>query len=85
MEKLDIYQVIGFVGMIFIIYAYFLLQVGKYDSKSLQFQYINLIGAILLLISLCVHFNLGSFIIEVFWILITLYGIAKNKKNDINN
>jgi len=85
MEQLDIYQVIGFVGMIFIIYAYFLLQVGKYDSKSLQFQYINLVGAILLLISLCVHFNLGSFIIEVFWILITLYGIAKNKKKSNNN
>ena len=85
MEQLDIYQVIGFVGMIFIIYAYFLLQVGKYDSKSLQFQYINLVGAILLLISLCVHFNLGSFIIEVFWILITLYGIIKHKKKANNN
>jgi len=85
MEKLDIYQIIGFLGMIFIIYAYFLLQIGKYDSKSLQFQYINLIGAILLLISLCVHFNLGSFIIEVFWILITLYGIIKHKKKANNN
>ena len=85
MEKLDIYQIIGFVGMIFIIYAYFLLQIGKYDSKSLQFQYINLIGAVLLLISLCVHFNLGSFIIEVFWILITLYGIIKHKKKANNN
>jgi len=78
MESLDIYQIIGFIGMVFIVYAYFLLQIGKYDSKSLRFQYINLIGAVLLLISLFVHFNLGSFIIEVFWIIITLYGIYKN-------
>lgn len=78
METLDIYQIIGFIGMVFIVYAYFLLQIGTYDSKSLKFQYINLIGAILLLISLFVHFNLGSFIIEVFWIIITLYGIYKH-------
>ena len=78
MDTLDIYQVIGFIGMVFIVYAYLLLQIGTYDSKSLKFQYINLIGAILLLISLFVHFNLGSFIIEVFWIIITLYGIYKN-------
>ena len=80
MDALDIYQIIGFIGMVFIVYAYFLLQIGKYDSKSLEFQYINLVGAILLLISLFVHFNLGSFIIEVFWIIITLYGIYKNYK-----
>ena len=82
MDTLDIYQIIGFIGMVFIVYAYFLLQIGTYDSKSLKFQYINLIGAILLLISLCVHFNLGSFIIEVFWIIITLYGIYKNYKDN---
>jgi len=80
LASLDIFQVIGFVGMIFIVFAYFLLQTGTYDTQSLKFQLINLIGAVLLLISLCVHFNLGSFIIEVFWIFITLYGIYKNYK-----
>ena len=78
--SLDIFQIIGFVGMLCVVYAYFLLQIDKIDQKSLQFQLINLVGAILLLISLCVHFNLGSFIIEVFWILITLYGMIKNKQ-----
>lgn len=67
--------------MIFVVYAYLLLQLNKYDQNSMQFQLINLVGAILLLISLCVHFNLGSFIIEVFWIIITLYGIYKIIKN----
>jgi len=74
---LDIYQILGFVGMIFIVYGYFLLQSNRCDNNSLKFQFINLIGAVLLLISLFVHFNLGSFIIEVFWIIITLYGIYK--------
>ncbi len=77
---MDIYQWIGFVGMLFIVVAYFLLQTQKYTIESLNFQLLNLIGAVLLFISLLVHFNLGSFIIEVFWIIITLYGIYKNFK-----
>jgi predicted membrane protein len=72
---MDIYQWIGFFGMIFIVVAYLLLQTNKYTIKSLQYQLLNLFGAILLLISLFVHFNLGSFIIEIFWIIITIYGI----------
>jgi len=78
---LDIYQGIGFIGMVFVVIAYLLLQINKYTIKSLQYQLLNLVGAILLLISLFVHFNLGSFIIEVFWIIITIYGIAVNIKD----
>ncbi|PLY07692.1 MAG: hypothetical protein C0625_05820 [Arcobacter sp.] len=77
---MDIYQIIGFIGMLFIVYAYFLLQIKKYTITSFSYQVLNLVGAILLLISLFVHFNLGSFIIEVFWIIITLYGMYKNLK-----
>lgn len=75
---MDIFQWIGFVGMIFVVLAYYLLQANKCGITSLVYQLLNLIGAILLIISLFVHFNLGSFIIEVFWILITLYGLYKN-------
>ena len=77
---MDIYQIIGFVGMLFIVYAYFLLQTKKTDFDSSLYQYLNLIGAILLTISLLVHFNLGSLLIEIFWIAITLYGILRKKK-----
>lgn len=76
---MDIFQIIGFIGMLFIVYAYFLLQAHKVIQNSIKFQILNLIGAILLIISLLVHFNLGSFLIEVFWIIITIYGIVKNR------
>ncbi|KAB7884257.1 CBU_0592 family membrane protein [Poseidonibacter ostreae] len=78
---MDIYQWAGFVGMLFVVIAYLFLQMNKYTIKSLQYQLLNLVGAILLLISLFVHFNLGSFIIEVFWIIITVYGIVVNLKD----
>jgi len=78
---MDFFQAVGFVGMIFIVWAYFILQTGKHSIDSLYYQLLNLIGAILLIISLFVHFNLGSFLIEVFWIAITVYGIYKNIKS----
>ncbi|PRP61351.1 hypothetical protein C7B72_22515, partial [Bacillus halotolerans] len=70
-------QLIGTVGMALVVIAYFLVVSQRVTPGSLPFSVINLIGAILLLISLCIHFNLGSFIIEIFWILISLYGIVK--------
>lgn len=82
---MDIFQIIGFLGMIFVVTAYFLLQTEKKKITSWTYQVLNLIGAILLLISLCVHFNLGSFVIEVFWITITIYGMYKNLRGTKNN
>ncbi|MCR4942418.1 MAG: hypothetical protein K5978_06490 [Campylobacter sp.] len=81
---MDIFQFIGFCGMVCIVVAYFMLQLGNTNAKSLKFQFINLIGAILLIISLCVHFNLGSFMIEIFWIIITIFGIVKIIKGQKN-
>ncbi|NKQ41066.1 MAG: hypothetical protein HF962_05805 [Sulfurovum sp.] len=76
---MDIFQWLGFAGMLFIVYAYFLLQTGKDTIASFRYQILNLIGAILLTISLLVHFNLGSMLIEIFWIIITIYGMMKNR------
>ncbi len=81
--EMDFYQWLGFLGMACIVLAYFLLQIGKYDIHSIGYQFLNLLGAIALIISLLVYFNLGSFLIEVFWIIITLYGIAKNLKKKL--
>ena len=83
MVKMDFFHWLSFGGMLCIVFAYLLLQMGKYNIHSFSYQLLNLVGAIALIISLLVHFNLGSFLIEIFWIAITLYGIFKNLKNKI--
>ena len=69
-------NIVGIIGsalfLIGFIYANF---AAKMDA--LTFNLLNLVGAILLLASLSVHFNLAAFILEVCWGLISIVGIGK--------
>lgn len=68
---------IGNVGVAAIIVSYFLLQIGRLDGRSLAYSAANAIGAGFVLISLAVEFNLSAFVVEFFWVLISLYGVAR--------
>lgn len=76
----DLYQWIGFLGMGCIVWGYYLIQSQRTSYDNWGYLWLNLIGAILLIISLIVHFNFGSFMIEVFWIAITLFSMRKTWK-----
>lgn len=68
---------IGILGTVLVVLAYYLLQLERVDPRGLGYNLINLLGAVLLLISLWFHFNLASFIIEIFWIAASLIGLWK--------
>ncbi|MEE4209990.1 MAG: hypothetical protein V2I43_12045 [Parvularcula sp.] len=68
---------LGLIGVGFVLLAYFLLQAGRLEAQDLRYPLINLAGASLILISLFRTFNLASFVIEIVWIAISLYGIAR--------
>ncbi len=72
-----IIDTIGMLGTLLVVGAYYLLQLERTDPKGLTYNLINLLGAILLLISLYFHFNLASFVIEIFWIAASLIGLWK--------
>lgn len=77
-------NIIGMLGTLFVVGSYFLMQLNKLDPKGLRFNLINLAGAVFLLLSLLVHFNLASFIIEIFWIAASSIGIYKYLKQKGN-
>lgn len=60
-----------------ILIAYFMLQLNRINNHSLTFSVINFCGAFLILVSLYFDFNLSAFVIEFFWLLISLYGIYR--------
>lgn len=71
------YDTIGLAGVFLILLAYFLLQTEKIAADEMRYPALNLAGAVLILISLTHTFNLASFVIEVCWIAISVYGIVK--------
>ncbi len=71
------YDILGTVGVAIIILAYVLLQIERLRSDELLYSLANAVGASLILISLYYSFNLPSFIVEFFWLLISLFGIWK--------
>ncbi|MCD9188688.1 MAG: hypothetical protein LUM44_19875 [Pyrinomonadaceae bacterium] len=71
------YDIIGSVGVATIIITYVLLQTEKIKSESLLYSLLNASGASLIIFSLYFNFNFSAFIVEFFWVLISLYGIGK--------
>jgi hypothetical protein len=75
-------DIVGLVGVLQIVIAYFLLQSSYLTSDSYTFSFLNLIGAVFILYSLFYNWNLSSVVIEIIWILISVVGILnKRKKN----
>lgn len=71
------YDILGTVGVAIIILTYVLLQIERLRSDELAYSLLNAVGAALVLISLLYSFNFPSFVVEFFWLLISLFGIGK--------
>jgi len=71
-------DLIGFLGVLFIIVAYLLLQLNKLPSSSPIYSLMNALGALLIIISLLFDFNLSAFVVESFWFLISLLGLTRS-------
>lgn len=54
-----------------------MLQLNKISSKDLIYSITNLVGASLVIVSLIENFNFSAFVIEAFWVGISLIGIIK--------
>ena len=79
----SLYDLLGNIGVFFIIISYLLLQLNKIKSSDVRYSLMNLVGASLVIISLIENFNMSALVIEVFWVGISIIGIIKfalNKK-----
>jgi hypothetical protein len=69
--------IVGLVGMIVTLVAYFLLQAQKLHGNGLIYQLMNAIGALGVALSLVFGaFNLSAFLLEAVWFVISIYGIV---------
>ena len=77
-------DLIGFSGVALLIVTYAMLQLDKIDPKGFWYSFNNMIVAILVTFSLLVTMNKASMVIEVFWFIISVYGIVMyfKRKNE---
>jgi len=69
-------DLIGLSGVALLIVTYALLQLDRIDPKGFWYSFNNLIVALLVTVSLIYTPNLASIVIEVFWFIISLYGVV---------
>jgi len=71
------YDVAGSAGVVLIVAAFLFLQLERLASNSLIYLLANAVGAALILLSLFFEFNLSAFLMEAFWLAISLLGLAR--------
>lgn len=72
------HDLLGNIGVVMVLVLYFLLQTERIQATSRVFSAANALGALLIIVSLIQQFNLSAFIVELAWLLISLYGLARN-------
>ncbi len=68
-------DVIGIIGVGFVVVAYFLITNQKLTGQDWRFHALNLCGASLIMVSLTVNWNTPSVIIEAIWMAISGWGL----------
>ena len=71
------YDFAGNVGVGLMVLGYLLLQAEKIRSSDLSYSVMNGAGALLVIVSLLYSFNLSAFMVELFWLLISIFGMIK--------
>ncbi len=73
------FDLVGNIGVLLMVIAYLLLQLEKLSSSAFSYLLLNAVGAVMVIVSLMFRFNLSAFLMEAFWLLISLYGLTKSQ------
>lgn len=68
-------DLIGYAGVFMVLVAYTLLQARRMDGNGVLYPLINLIGAVLILISLLYKPNMPAIVMEAAWVVVSVVGI----------
>ncbi len=80
---MSLYNIIGVSGVLLVLLAFLLLQIGRLSAEKSAYSWLNLAGAVAIMYSLFFDFNLPSFLMEVSWLTISIIGLwrlSKRKK-----
>ena len=70
--------VVGLIGTLLVLLAFFLLQAQRLHGNGPAYQLLNAVGAAAIIVSLFHAFNLASMLLEIAWLLISVYGMIRS-------
>lgn len=73
-------DIIGWIGSIEVITAFALINARKITSRSILYQWLNLTGALFLIINTVYYGAYPSTFINIVWVGIAVYGLVTIKK-----
>jgi hypothetical protein len=80
MSGFGLFDLIGLVGVVVYVAAYFCVQVLNHSPTGRLAVVLNVVGPLCLLVSLAGAFNLASFLSQCFWLALTLIGWWRNRR-----
>jgi len=72
-----LHNLAGILGSALIVGSYLLLQIGRMRAEQVAWPVLNGLGAALVMVSLLFEFNLGAFVLECFWLVISAIGLIR--------
>ena len=70
-------DLIGLLGVILILIAYFLLQTERIRADHMAYSLYNTLGSLMILYSLFAQWNLSAVVMEAAWLILSMYGLYK--------
>lgn len=72
------YDWAGYLGVALVLLAFLLLQSSRLQGNGLTYQLMNIAGAIGVMLSLLFgNFNASAFLMQLAWLVISIYGIVR--------
>ena len=77
MEDKLIIEIIGWLGVIFYVIAYFLLTIGLMKADGYRFHFLNMLGAAGLITVSAYYGDRPNLVVNVIWFAIGIFAISK--------
>lgn len=74
-------DIIGWLGALSVLYAYFMVSTGRLKGNSLHFQAANIAGAVCLAINTFYNHAYPSTVVNIIWIGIALYSLTNRSSH----
>jgi len=82
---MELYQIIGWIGALSFIVAYFLLAIGYLSADKPTYHALNILGGLCLVINAVNLLDLPTIVVNAVWTAIAVFALIKVVRRNISN